>query len=64
LSAKNVHFGLCAPPILKMKCKTSKIGVVTIMLLFPFFHAKKTVTDFFWVAAGGQFGGSKMDIFV
>jgi hypothetical protein len=32
--------------------------------LISVFSCKKTVTDFFGVAAGGQFGGSKMDIFV
>jgi hypothetical protein len=29
---KNVHFGLCAPPILKHETQTPKNGVVTIML--------------------------------
>jgi len=41
LGGKNVHFGLCAPSILNTKCETSKIGVVTIMLLKRIFRPKK-----------------------
>jgi len=32
LGGKNVHFGLCAPSILKHEIQTPKNGVVTIML--------------------------------
>jgi hypothetical protein len=35
---KNVHFALCASPILNMKRETPKMGVVTIMLTKRIFH--------------------------
>jgi hypothetical protein len=38
---KNVHFALCAPPILKHEIQTSKFGFVTIMLSKRIFCLKK-----------------------
>ena len=46
-TSKNVHFALCAPPILNMKCKTSKIGFLTIMLTKRIFDPKKLTLKLF-----------------
>ncbi len=46
-TSKNVHFTLCAPPILNMKCKTSKFGFLTIMLTKRIFDPKKLTLKLF-----------------
>ena len=59
--SKNVHFALCAPPILNMKRETPKMGGCDHYAHKTHFSPLKTVTELFWGVGGCvHFEGGKI----